>query len=110
MGKMPRTKMDIGNRAKQFLPFSALKGLSEALEEKERVIVPKPELSEDMLEELDQKIKQIERGNIITLTYYDHGECVKLTGMIAKIDNTSKTLQIVNTKIQFSNILSIEEV
>ena len=29
-------KMDISNRAKQFMPFAALKGLPEALAEKER--------------------------------------------------------------------------
>lgn len=110
MGKKPRAKMDIGNRAKQFLPFSALRGLSEALEKKEKIIVPKPELSEDMLEELDWKIKNIRPGNILTLIYYDRGECIKLTGVVAKIDSTSKTLQIVNTKIHFSNILEIKEV
>jgi len=31
-----RVKMDISNRAKQFMPFAALKGLPEALAEKER--------------------------------------------------------------------------
>lgn len=31
-----RPKMDISNRAKQFMPFSALKGLNEALEKVEQ--------------------------------------------------------------------------
>lgn len=39
-----RPKMDPADRAKQFLPFDALKGFREALEEKERTIVPKGEL------------------------------------------------------------------
>lgn len=30
-------KMDISNRAKQFMPFAALKGLPEALAEKEKL-------------------------------------------------------------------------
>lgn len=30
-----RVKMDISNRAKQFMPFAALKGLPEALAEKD---------------------------------------------------------------------------
>ena len=37
--------MDRANRAKQFMPFDALKGFREALAEKERVTVPKKELS-----------------------------------------------------------------
>ena len=32
------------NRAKQFMPFAALKGLEEALEKKEKIVVPKAEL------------------------------------------------------------------
>lgn len=39
-----RPKMDPADRAKQFLPFDALKGFREALEEKERTIVPIGEL------------------------------------------------------------------
>ena len=40
--------MAAADRAKQFLPFAALKGLPEALAKKERVAVPKIVLSEDM--------------------------------------------------------------
>ena len=35
------------NRAKQFMPFAALKGLEEALEKKEKIVVPKAELCDD---------------------------------------------------------------
>lgn len=31
-----RVKMDVSNRAKQFVPFAALKGFEEAMREKER--------------------------------------------------------------------------
>lgn len=36
MAVSKRVKMDISNRAKQFMPFAALKGLPEALAEKEK--------------------------------------------------------------------------
>lgn len=39
-----RPKMDPADRAKQFLPFDALKGFREALAEKERTVVPPGEL------------------------------------------------------------------
>ena len=39
-----RPKMDPADRAKQFLPFDALKGFREALEKKERTMVPQGEL------------------------------------------------------------------
>lgn len=36
MNKKTKTKMAIADRAKQFMPFSALKGLETALQKKER--------------------------------------------------------------------------
>ena len=56
MAGRPRTKMSIENRAKQFMPFAALKGLPDALAAKEKIVVEKIELSSDMEEELDRKI------------------------------------------------------
>ena len=58
MAGRPRAKMSVQDRAKQFLPFAALKGLPEALAEKERVVVPKIILTEDMSEELNRKMHQ----------------------------------------------------
>ena len=100
--------MDISNRAKQFMPFSALRGLTEALAAKEHIVVDKPILSEDMAAELDQKLHQLECGKIAAITYYRKGECIEVTGIIARIDPTSQILQIVNTKISFDEILKIE--
>ena len=47
---MARTKMSREERAKQFMPFAALKGYPEALQKKEKIVVPKVELSEDYQE------------------------------------------------------------
>ena len=37
--------MPVSDRAKQFMPFSALKGLDEALRANEKIVVPKVEFS-----------------------------------------------------------------
>lgn len=47
------------NRAKQFMPFAALKGLEEALEKKEKIVVPKAELCDDYKEQLDFRLSQM---------------------------------------------------
>lgn len=107
MANKVRVKMDISNRAKQFLPFAALTGLPEALAKKEHVIVPKPILSEDMVIELDRKFHMLERGVIAEVVYYHKDECIKITGIVARIDVSSRLLQIVNTKILFDEILDI---
>ena len=104
-------KMDRENRAKQFMPFDALKGFREALEEKEKVIVPKRELSEEQKEELDYKLRQIHKLDMVTAEYFHEGEYVQVTGVVSRIDETCKVLKIVNTKIEFGDIvdLRIEE-
>lgn len=107
MAKRPKHKMSTADRAKQFMPFSALKGLDEALKEKEKIIVPKIELSEDSIVELDRKMHLLKCGIIITVIYFFDDEYIKLTGIIAKIDINNQILQIVNTRIKFDDIYDI---
>ncbi len=105
--KKVHPKMDRENRAKQFMPFDALKGFREALEEKERIVVPKRELSEEQKEELDFKLRQIKKMDMITVEYFQDGEYVQITGVVSRIDETSKSMKIVNTKIPFEDIVDL---
>lgn len=107
MASKPKHKMPIEDRAKQFMPFAALKGLPDALAAKEKVTVPKIELSEEMAEELDRSMRQLAKGRIAAVVYFRKDEYIKITGMVARIDETSRLLQIVNTKIPFDDILAI---
>ena len=102
-GKMPREE-----RAKQFMPFAALKGYPEALRKKEKITVPKVELSEDAAQELDRKLRQVCKNDIITVVYFSEGEYLKQTGMVSRMDVTARVLKVVNTKIRFDDILEIE--
>lgn len=102
-----RTKMSQAERAKQFMPFAALKGFEEALREKERIVVEKISLSEESKEELDRKFQQIHRNDIITVVYFQKDEYVKITGMVARLDKDARILKIVNTKIPFDDIYDI---
>ena len=102
-----RSKMSVQNRAKQFMPFAALAGYEDALAAKEKITVPKIELSEDMALELDRKMQLLEKGNMASIVYYKNGEYLKKTGLIAKIDTTCRVLQVVSTKIPFDDIFDI---
>jgi len=95
-------------RAKLFTPFDALKGFREALLEKERIIVPKIDLSEEMKESIDRKLHLIHITDIITVIYFNDGEYIKVTGMVSKFSETSRSLTIVNTKIIFDDIYDIQ--
>lgn len=96
------------NHAQIFLSFDALKGFRERLKEQEHIIVSPKILSEDELDELDRKIKQLKIGMIIQITYFDHDQYVLLKGMVSKISYEHKILQIVKSRIAFQNIIDIQ--
>ena len=102
-----RPKMTVADRAKQFAPFAALTGLGKALAQKEKIVVPRPILTDESLEELDRQMKEIKKGSLAQVIYYSHGECIKISGMVAKIEETSRIIQIVNKRISFDDILDI---
>ncbi|MDD6657607.1 MAG: YolD-like family protein [Lachnospiraceae bacterium] len=101
--------MDRSERAKQFMPFAALKGFEELLAEKEKMIVPKIELSEERKAELDDKMRSIRKNDMITVTYYAQKEYLKMRGMVSGIDTNARYLKVVNTKIPFDDIYDITE-
>lgn len=108
MASKPKNKMPLEERAKQFMPFAALKGLPDALAVKEKITVPKIELSEEMAEELDRKMHLLSKGKIASIVYFHEDEYVKQTGMVARIDTACRFVQIVNTKILFEDILDVK--
>ena len=103
-----RPKMDISNRAQQFMPFDALTGFREALEAKEKIVVPRMELSEEYKEELDEKMRGITKRSMVSIVHFVKGEYIKTTGLVSKIDINDRMIQIVNEKIMFDDIYDIE--
>ena len=97
-------------RAKQFLPFDALKGLQEALSEKEKEIEyeEKKELSEETLAELNNRFNQIEKGSYVKIRYYRNGRYSEIKGIVTYIDYIKKKIQI--DKIENINICDIIDI
>lgn len=104
-----RAKMSREMRAKQFMPFAALKGYSEALRRKEKITVPRPEFSEEYQEELDRTLRQVHKNDMISVVYFSRGEFQKVTGMVSRIDPTAKVIRVVDTKIPMGDIYEITE-
>ena len=101
---MPRSK-----RAKQFMPFDALTGLREAIAAKERVIEPRRYPSEDAIAEMNAKLLDLHKGQIITVVYYGDYEqrYLQLTGPVIKVDPYWHSIQIENITIDFSEIYEL---
>ena len=96
-------------RAKQFLPFDALKGLQEALREKEIEYEEKKELSEESLNDLQKEFNKLEKGKKVKIRYYINSQYKNSEGIITKIDYIRKKITInMNENINLCDVLKID--
>lgn len=107
MAKIPRERMPVSQRAKQFAPFAALKGFEEAIEKKEKMFLPKPEFSDEMAQKLDEDLKMIQNGQKITVTYYYDGEYFDISGIVKKPDAFYKTLTLDESTLLIEDIIDV---
>lgn len=98
---------DKADRARQFMPFAALKGYDELVRKQEKIISPRREMSEYKAEQLSAKLNKVQKGMVIKVLYYNTDGYVKAEGMVARIDFTSRYLTIIKTKIGFDDIYAI---
>ena len=95
-------------RAKQFLPFDALKGFYEAINYENIVKKNKKILSEDIYNNLNKKINNIHKGDTITIKYYFNFDYVKTTGIVKKIDKVYNKIYILNSIVDLENVIDIK--
>ncbi len=113
--------MTIEERAKIFAPFAALKGHSEAIAAKQKIVASKVELSEESAQQMDYSLMDIDnqlksgKHPIIKLIYFkqdvrlkDKGEYIELSGVVAKLNKELRWIQIVNKKINLDDICMLE--
>ena len=104
-----RTPMPIRMRAKQFMMFDAMKGLTEAIAEKERCYNTRKELSEDRIAELELLISSFQVGFTVDITYYcsySH-RYKRITGVVSKVDQYWKQILVDSVVIDFCDIYDI---
>ncbi len=104
-----RTKMPQGDRARQFNPFDALKGLQDALRmkeyEHERIV--KQDVDEDEIRELSKIILEIEKNDRVSVEFFEDGHYLSVCGSCV-IDFNEKTIQIERKTISFDDIKKID--
>ena len=107
--RKPRVPMPASRRAKQFMPFDALRGLKEAIAAKEKISIPKKELAEDMVREINSILIDLRKGQNVTVVYYNdyEEEYLQLTGTVEKVDSYWQLLQIGKIAIGFDEISEI---
>ena len=105
-----RAPMPASRRAKQFAPFDALKGLKEAIAERERVPTPRRTLAEDAIAQINEQLSTLRKGTMVTVVYYCEyaQEYHQITGAVTTVDTYWNLLQVGNISIDFSEIAEIE--
>ena len=111
--------MSNADRAKIFSPFAALKGHTETIRQKEILRVNKIDLSAEAAAALNEKLTLLEKGQMVTITYFfsdpgpdgtggtAEGIYITLSGIIKHLDSISRILEIDDHKINFDDIADI---
>lgn len=97
-------------RAKQFAPFDAMKGLQEALRDREErhLRVEKHDISEDQMEKNSEVLINLDKGSRVRLECYRAFHDVVVTGKVTAVDTIFQFLKIGTEKILFRDIYTIE--
>ena len=110
MGKgRPKFKMPIGERAKQFAPFSPLSGLEAALAERERLREERRYPDSDAIEKINSILTELKKGDTASVFFYNADEVryEQTEGRIEIIDELHSRLFLVGKEIRFDDILDI---
>lgn len=101
-------KMSRQMRAKQFSPFDALKGLQDALRLKEyqheRIV--KGDLSEEKAIELSKTLLNLEKNDIVQVTYFENGHYLKVQGKVV-LNVEDNTLSVDRKRLSLDDIFEI---
>ncbi|MBO5927460.1 MAG: hypothetical protein J6Q32_01230 [Clostridia bacterium] len=96
------------NRAAQFAPFDALKGLQDAIKikEYEQERASKGEITEEKAVELSKKLVSLEKNQLGEVTYFFDGYYKKESGKI-KLFIEKRIISVNNVKICLDDVSEI---
>ena len=97
----------VSDRARQFLPFDALKGYKELIKEQERIKVSKKELTDDDAVYLSKVLNSLKKGMMVEVIYFENDEYIKVTGMVSRIDLVNRYIFVVKKQLLLDNIWNI---
>ena len=98
--------MNRSDRAKQFMPFDALKGLREELKKREekRLLVDREELSDEKAESMGYDILKAEKGDTVKIKFFNKGRYVSEEGILTEKNFVYKFVAVNGKKIFFDDI------
>lgn len=102
--------MTLAERAKQFAPFDAMKGLQAALRDREErhSRVEKHEICEEQMEKNSDVFAQITKGMKVKIECYRAFHDIMIIGTVSVIDTTFRYIKVAGEKLPFADIYTIE--
>ena len=95
-------------RAKQFAPFAAVRGLGEALRAKERLTEERADLATDREEEIDRLLHRLREGDVLRVRCFGGGRYREVVGALAHLDIERECLRLSDaTEICFRDIYEL---
>ena len=91
-------------RAKQFMPFAALKGFETLLAAVARPKEARVELSEDQIEELNKALQTVRCGDWVRVIYYDKHKYTELIGPVEVLNRRLQIVSVQGVEISLKNI------
>lgn len=103
--------MPASQRAKQFMPFAAVKGLEEAIarEEQDKKRRERPEFGEEKVDAVNAILCRLRKGTNILIRFYSCGRCMEVNGQVDRIDKAVRELAVDGIHISFDDILAVSE-
>ena len=96
-------------RAKQFLPFDSLKGLQEALRDREERYLreERREVVCEAAEQLERVMRRLSVGDTVEIVYYRNFHTVRRTGTVTRFSPEIRCLFIDGSRIGFEDVYSL---
>lgn len=95
-------------RARQFMPFAALRGYYDLIREAEYVPEPRRPITEERSRKLSETAARIHNRNLVHAVYYNGSAYVSITGVVSQISCDLRTIRIVKTTINFNDLWELE--
>lgn len=96
-------------RAKQFIPYDAMKGLAEALRDREerhsRTV--RHGVSEEAAERIRDALLRMEKGSKVTVSHYARFHDLETEGIVTEISRAYRFFRLNGEKILFEDLYDI---
>lgn len=103
-----RSKMSRADRAKQFMPFSALSGYGKVIDELNALREPRITLGEDAALELDARLRALRPGSRAAIRYHNGRVYETVIDRVQELDMINRLIILGELRINFDDIIEAD--